>query len=307
MALRARGATWPCDLGNPWLSEFLCAYYWGNIGPRESHGARGDVVALAVVLTVVVALLTILVAGLLRSHADILRALHSLGAGVGDPVTTEAPGPVPIAMSPPLPGERNSISVFDLSGSTPSGDGIALSVAGADQLTLIAFLSSGCTSCAGIWKAMVQTPEELPQNVRLVVATKGPEFESPPEVAARASGASFPVVMSTEAWGGLRRCPAPVLRAGRRPAEPPHWRGDRQYLPPGPRSRSAGRTRNPRCRHRGCDTEPGVRWSRWPGKTANDAELIRAGILPGDPSLYPKSHDEVFGVAKFPSPSDGTL
>lgn len=140
-------------------------------------------VALVVVLTVVVALLTILVAGLLRSHADILRALHSLGAGVGDPTASDSPGPVPISMSPPLPGERNSISVFDLSGSTPTGDGIALSVAGADQLTLIAFLSSGCSSCAGIWKAMVQSPDELPSNVRLVVATKGPEFESPPDVA----------------------------------------------------------------------------------------------------------------------------
>ena len=44
-------------------------------------------VALIVVLTVLVFLLTILVAGLLRSHADILRALHSLGAGVGDPTS----------------------------------------------------------------------------------------------------------------------------------------------------------------------------------------------------------------------------
>jgi len=257
---------------------------------------------------VVVALLTILVAGLLRSHADILRALHSLGAGVGDPVTTEAPGPVPIAMSPPLPGERNSISVFDLSGSTPSGDGIALSVAGADQLTLIAFLSSGCTSCAGIWKAMVQTPEELPQNVRLVVATKGPEFESPPEVAARASGASFPVVMSTEAWGDYEVPGAPffVLVDGRRnrrigegiantfPQVLDLVRRAEREIP------DAGKEDATQSRAFALGLDGPER------ESANDAELIRAGILPGDPSLYPKSHDEVFGVAKFPSPSDGT-
>ena len=42
-------------------------------------------VALAVVLSVVVVLLAVLVAGLLRSHADILRALHDLGVGVGEP------------------------------------------------------------------------------------------------------------------------------------------------------------------------------------------------------------------------------
>ena len=32
-----------------------------------------------------VLVLGILVAGLLRSHADILRSLHELGVGVGDP------------------------------------------------------------------------------------------------------------------------------------------------------------------------------------------------------------------------------
>ena len=42
-------------------------------------------VALAIVLCAVVALLAVLVAGLLRSHADILKALHDLGVGVGDP------------------------------------------------------------------------------------------------------------------------------------------------------------------------------------------------------------------------------
>jgi hypothetical protein len=42
-------------------------------------------VALAIVLSVVVVLLAVLVAGLLRSHADILKALHDLGVGVGEP------------------------------------------------------------------------------------------------------------------------------------------------------------------------------------------------------------------------------
>ena len=37
--------------------------------------------ALVVALGVVVALLGVLVAGLLRSHAEILRQLHALGAG----------------------------------------------------------------------------------------------------------------------------------------------------------------------------------------------------------------------------------
>ena len=47
-------------------------------------------VALFVVLGAVVLLLAVLVAGLLRSHADILKALHDLGAGVGDPAADRA-------------------------------------------------------------------------------------------------------------------------------------------------------------------------------------------------------------------------
>jgi hypothetical protein len=46
---------------------------------------------LVLLLTFVVLLLGILVAGLLRSHADILKALHDLGAGVGDPAIDGSP------------------------------------------------------------------------------------------------------------------------------------------------------------------------------------------------------------------------
>ena len=53
--------------------------------PSAPNARRSHVVALAVVLSVVVLLLAVLVAGLLRSHADILKALHDLGVGVGDP------------------------------------------------------------------------------------------------------------------------------------------------------------------------------------------------------------------------------
>ena len=127
-------------------------------------------VALVIILTVVVLLLTVLVAGLLRSHADILKALHDLGVGVGDP--SQEPidigthghshdqgrnqrrgrnrdgngsggpisSPVPFTMGPPLPGERNSTSAPTIAGVTPSGDALAIAVSGNDQLTLVAFL-----------------------------------------------------------------------------------------------------------------------------------------------------------------------
>jgi hypothetical protein len=267
-----------------------------------------DVVALIVVLTVLVFLLTILVAGLLRSHADILRALHSLGAGVGDPTSGDEAQSDAISLSPsapPLPGERNSVSVFDLSGATPSGDAVALAVAGADQLTLIAFLSSGCSSCAGIWKAMVRSHGDLPHDVRLVVATKGPELESPPEVGAKAAGGTFPVVMSTAAWGDYEVPGAPffVLVDGRRsrrigegiantfPQVLDLVRRAQREIP------ESDDNNQSRAYALGLDGPQ--------RESANDEELIRAGIHPGDPSLYPQSHDDVFGVGQVPAHNDG--
>ena len=99
-------------------------------------------VAIAVILSAVVSLLAVLVAGLLRSHADILKALHDLGVGVGEPtgdgshdgavhrhgadVAGEGagrPGPVrgPFTMGPPLPSERHVESAPTVSGVTPGG------------------------------------------------------------------------------------------------------------------------------------------------------------------------------------------
>src|ERR1035441_1263868 len=157
-------------------------------------------VALVIILTVVVLLLTVLVAGLLRSHADILKALHELGVGVGDPVggpnsdpnsgpvggpnsdhhhdhsdgqvhrrtkerrhsTKSAPNstPVPFTMRSERPGERNATSAPTIAGVTPSGDALAIAVSGNDQLTLVAFLSSGCATCVGFGLAFL-TPHPL--------------------------------------------------------------------------------------------------------------------------------------------------
>ncbi len=60
------------------------------IGRLVRRNRRSAMVALAIVLSAIVLLLAVLVAGLLRSHADILKALHDLGAGVGDPVGSAA-------------------------------------------------------------------------------------------------------------------------------------------------------------------------------------------------------------------------
>ena len=278
-------------------------------------------VALVIVLTVVLLLLTVLVAGLLRSHADILKALHDLGVGVGDPSQDQhghernqrrgrnrdgnvgggpISSPVPFTMGPPLPGERTSTSAPTIAGVTPTGDALAIAVSGNDQLTLIAFLSSGCATCAGFWEAF-QAPDQLglPDEIRLVVVTKGPEMEIAGEVQAKAHS-RLQVVMSTEAWGDYEVPGSPFFvlvdgSADRRIGEgvANHFsqvvelvrraQVDMQAFGIGTRSDRGSRSRAFAGGLDGPERE-----------SANDQELRAAGILPGDPSLYPSSLDDVF-------------
>ena len=70
----------------------------------------------------------------------------------------------------------------------PSGAGLAgcfeqavsIAVAPARVDTLLAFLSSGCTTCAAFWEAFRDERRlGLPGGTRLVVVTRGPGRESP--------------------------------------------------------------------------------------------------------------------------------
>ncbi len=272
-------------------------------------------VALAVALSVVVLLLGVLVAGLLRSHADILKALHDLGVGVGEPGSTEGhrhrdthPGSptgsgdsssvrVPLTIGAPLPGERNSTSAPPIAGSTPRGDALAITVTGGDNLTLLAFLSSGCSTCAGFWQAFVSHDQlGLPAGTRLVVVTKGPDMEIPGEVAALAP-TGLPVIMSTEAWGDYEVPGSPFFvlvegSSGRRIGEGvANHIG--QVVELVRRAQSDAHVFSIGSRSRGLvDGLDGPE-----RELDNDRELIDAGILPGDPSLYPASLDEVYGRA----------
>src|SRR5690349_6929845 len=130
-------------------------------------------IILVTLLGIVVLLLTVLVVGLLRSHAEILRALHDLGVNMEDGAPSgtrtfsadtrggRAREQHRNGVAPPgtAPGERvgeNGLAIpedgplgdaHDLMGTTPAGDGAAIGVAGAPGLTLLAFLSTGCASC----------------------------------------------------------------------------------------------------------------------------------------------------------------
>ncbi|MHB1584479.1 MAG: hypothetical protein ACYCU7_08135 [Acidimicrobiales bacterium] len=257
-------------------------------------------VAVVVGLVVVVLLLSLLVAGLLRSHADILRALHSLGAGVGDPALDDGgpagSGPVPVTIGPPLPPERNAVSAPTVAGVTPTGEAMAVPVGSSGGPTLLAFLSSGCATCATFWQALSDgSPAGLPSGVRVLVVTKGPELEAPVEVATRAGRAT--VVMSTEAWSDYEVPGSPFFALvdghGRRVGE-----GVANHL-----GQLADLVRRATAESPGAAAAaPALSSRRVPPRESgpqreesNDRALREAGIAPGDPSLYPRTLEELHG------------
>jgi hypothetical protein len=66
--------------------------------------------------------------------------------------------------------------------------------------TLLAFLSSGCTTCQSLWEAIPSAEAgAVPGGARLVVVTRDTSMESPSRLRALAP-AEVPVVMSSRAW-----------------------------------------------------------------------------------------------------------
>jgi hypothetical protein len=152
---------------------------------------------IVVAETAVLVLLTVLVTGLLRSHAEILRRLHALGAGL-DP---DAVATAPVALRPKGDTVGTGLGpAHDVAGAGLRDDAVIVPVAGVEHRTLLAFLSSGCLTCRTFWEALADEPSlGLPPDVRVVAVAKDAAEES---VAAlrEVAPADLPVVLSSDAW-----------------------------------------------------------------------------------------------------------
>ena len=142
--------------------------------------------------TVLLVLLSVLVAGLLRSHAEILRALHRLGVDLGD-------GASPVHATATAPASSPGGRAYDVVGETPEGAAVHIGVLGGRQATLLAFLSSGCVTCEPLWEGLRRGQPALPDRARVVAVTRGPGAERPARLRALAPD-GVPVVMSDAAW-----------------------------------------------------------------------------------------------------------
>ena len=215
--------------------------------------------ALVVVEAVAIALLGMLVAGLLRSHAEILRRLHDLGVGLDGSDARQAS---PMSLSTPVAAQ----DAHDLTGVTLQDEAVAVGVVGASQDTLLAFLSSGCATC----ERLFQEPPVLPARTRLVVVAKGPDEESVAALRDLAP-AGVTTVMTSQAWLDYAVPHSPYF-----------------VLVDGPRGRVRGEGAATSWKQvSGLITQAladatagGERESR------ADAELLAAGIQPGHESLY---------------------
>lgn len=230
--------------------------------------------ALLIIEGLAIILLGALVVGLLRSHAEILRTLHQLGAGVGDHAdhgTDTFARPRPRLVSE---------GAKDFVGTTLAGSTMHIGVSGTDHRTLLAFLSTGCASCLTLWESLAtEDPLQGLDNTRLVLVTKGREAESQSRLEQLAPpGATL--VQTTEAWEeyGVPVTPYFVLVDGATGAvvgegSAASWSQVRSLI---------GQA----------VADAAARSSAEDDEMAADRELRKAGIGPGHPSLYPPEAGE---------------
>jgi hypothetical protein len=243
--------------------------------------------ALIAVESVVIALLTVLVFGLLRSHADILRALHDLGVHAGPPASN-APG---AALPTEALGAEPGRGAHDLAGAAPGGDAIAVAVDKVEHDTLLAFLSSGCLSCQAIWQAL-RDGASVPGGSRVVVVTRDAAEESVSAIAGLAEGVPAPVVLSSAAWDAYEVPVAPYFvhvegRTGRVTGEgaAPSWARVLHLVAQARADERGVRSSVELLADRAARAQIAA-WSADRDREArNDQELLAAGITPGDPRL----------------------
>jgi hypothetical protein len=253
------------------------------------------VAALIAIETVVLVLLTVLVAGLLRSHASILRQLHHLGA--------DADPDAPVRLAEPrvlTPNRNGHRDASDLVGAGLRDDVVSLRVRGVEHRTLLAFLSSGCLTCRTFWDAFAAGgPLGLSDDVRLVVVAKDAAEENLSTIIDLAPS-HLPLVMSSDTWTDYEVPGSPyfVLVDGMSGRVVGEGTGASWPQVLGLVGRSAAddaaqhqRQHQHQHQHRRLNVDGAAAMIDVTNEARIDDELRRAGVHPGDSSLYRTADD----------------
>jgi hypothetical protein len=241
----------------------------------------GEALALLVLATFVIALV--------HSYAGLVAKVEEMS----DP---HAPGSQPIARAASVTRHRDDLAmpvVDRVTGVSPVGDGVTVSLVDAERDTLLAFLTSTCSSCQHLWSALVDAEGDvLPSRIRLVVVPKGPERESPSSIL-EAAPVTCDVVMSSEAWLDFNVPGSPYFVLVERTTGKVLGEGtalswaqvvDLAAIATGDDRLAQSFARDPRKPARDRRREEEV-----------DRLLLDAGVLPGDPSLYPADARRIEG------------
>ncbi len=253
--------------------------------------------SLAAFQAVALALLAVLVFGLLRSHAEIVRTLHRLGVGLeeGGGVGEQALSLSPTRRVPAVAASGG----IDLRGTTPDGEPVEIAVRQAEGDTLVAFLSSTCSTCTEFWRALRQPATDLglPSGTQLVVVTKGPGEEDRPRIRDLAPP-DHPVVMSTAAWEayGVPVTPYFLHVDGSTGEIVGQGSGHSWAQVASLLGRAVGDAGDPAAAAAAA-AAAGASGARAGQRVAEseadiDRKLLAAGITPGDPRLYPNATPE---------------
>lgn len=221
---------------------------------------------LVILLAIAVGILSVIVFGLLRTHAEIIRALDRAGVALDG-----SSSPSPVALSPSRLRPAADTDVDDIVGTVPGGGPVKVALGG-EHHTLLAFLSSGCRTCASFWEAFADPELELPgDQTRLVIVAQDPEHDSASRLVELAPP-GVRLVCSSAAWQALEIPGSPYFAMvdGRR----------RSIIGSG--TATSWEQIHGLLTQAVNDTE--LAEGGFP--TADDA-LAAAGIGPGHPSLYP--------------------
>lgn len=230
--------------------------------------------ALVILEGIVILLLAVLVAGLLRSHADILRTLDRLGAGDGP--APNAPGSIGLG---PTRRSTGQTPVGAISGITLEGEARSFALTESRGYLLVAFLSSGCSTCKAFWTSFGKELDLPHPDIRPVIVTKDAAEESTSELRTLAPR-DIPMVLSSDTWDAFRVPGTPYFQlidtadgAVLGEGSAANWSRLLEMI-----RRSLGDD--------GSATD--LRRSTRERLVDSDEELRRAGIAPGDETLFRK-------------------
>ena len=230
--------------------------------------------AVVIIEGVVILLLAILVGGLLKSHAEILRQLNALGVSEDGSVS------VGTSQTRPKTTGFEKAPTTTLSGVDLAGGSVSMSLDHGRGNTLLAFLSSGCLSCETFWDEFGGEFDLPTPDTRTVIVTKGVNSESPSKLRELAPS-KVPLLMSDDVWDSFRV-----------PMTPYFLLVDGTGMVMGEGAAASWRHLLGLLRQSAADAANPLHLDTEGRRQFTDTQLRSAGVHPGDPSLYENPLDE---------------